>query len=153
MNEILRLYAPYVLMILRHSPSSFRSDSRATNLNPIDMDMQIVLHPGMWEYGGDSPSPSEDGLDQVGSDTFETSTMSFDSHLGIDNSSLDGTVDLTTSMSEISFRMRNIANFESSVSLGGAEAPRLFKLKKETVESNQTSETVRNYIIFMTRRS
>ncbi|KAG7061867.1 mg2+ transporter [Colletotrichum scovillei] len=118
-----------------------RSDSRATNLNPIDMDMQIVLHPGMWEYGGDSPSPSEDGLDQVGSDTFETSTMSFDSHLGIDNSSLDGTVDLTTSMSEISFRMRNIANFESSVSLGGAEAPRLFKLKKETVESNQTSET------------
>ncbi|KAK1464805.1 hypothetical protein CMEL01_12160 [Colletotrichum melonis] len=121
--------------------SSFRSDSRATNLNPIDMDMQMVLHPGMWEYGGDSPSPSEDGLDQVGSDTFETSTLSFDSHLGVDNSSLDGTVDLTTSMSETSFRMRNMANFESSVSLEGAEAPRLFKLKKETEESDQTSQT------------
>ncbi|KAK0379059.1 hypothetical protein CLIM01_03558 [Colletotrichum limetticola] len=118
-----------------------RSDSRATNLNPIDMDMQMVLHPGMWEYGGDSPSPSEDGLDQVGSDTFETSTLSFDSHLGVDNSSLDGTVDLTTSMSETSFRMRNMANFESSVSLEGAEAPRLFKLKKETEESDQTSQT------------
>ncbi|KAK1486190.1 hypothetical protein CABS01_13407 [Colletotrichum abscissum] len=126
--------------------SSFRSDSRATNLNPIDMDMQMVLHPGMWEYGGDSPSPSEDGLDQVGSDTFETSTLSFDSHLGVDNSSLDGTVDLTTSMSETSFRMRNMANFESSVSLEGAEAPRLFKLKKETEESDQTSQTTNNSI-------
>lgn len=107
----------------------------------------------MWEYGGDSPSPSEVGSEQVGSDTFETSTMSFDSHLGVENSSLDGTVDLTTSMSETSFRMRNMANFDSSVSLGGAEAPKLFKLKKETEESDQTSETVCNYIILMTRRS
>ncbi|KAL0780409.1 hypothetical protein CaCOL14_001744 [Colletotrichum acutatum] len=121
--------------------SSFRSDSRATNLDPIDMDMQMVLHPGMWEHGGDSSSPSEDGLEQVGSDAFETSTMSFDSHLGVDNASLDGTVDLTTSMSETSFRMRNMANFESSVSLGGAGAPRLFKLKKETEALDQTSGT------------
>ncbi|EXF77050.1 hypothetical protein CFIO01_01697 [Colletotrichum fioriniae PJ7] len=118
-----------------------RSDSRATNLDPINVDMQMVLHPGMWEYGGDSPSPSEVGSEQVGSDTFETSTMSFDSHLGVENSSLDGTVDLTTSMSETSFRMRNMANFESSVSLGGAEIPKLFKLKKETEESDQTSKT------------
>ncbi|OHF04314.1 hypothetical protein CORC01_00653 [Colletotrichum orchidophilum] len=106
--------------------SSFRSESRAANF-----DMQMVLHPGMWEYGGDdSPSPSEDGL-EFEDDLLETSTMSFESHLGVDNSSLDGTVDLTTSMSETSFRLRNTATFDSSVSLGGVEVPKLFKLGKE----------------------
>ncbi|KAK1635671.1 hypothetical protein BDP81DRAFT_40668 [Colletotrichum phormii] len=116
--------------------SSFRSESRATNFDTTDFDMQMVLHPGMWEYGGDSLSPSEEGV-ELGSDMFETSTMSFDSHLGVDNSSLDGTVDLTTSMSETSFRLRNMANFESSISLGGVEAPKLFKLRKEMSDSNQ----------------
>ncbi|KAK6207035.1 hypothetical protein QIS74_13523 [Colletotrichum tabaci] len=75
--------------------SSFRSDLRRSDHN-----MQMVVHPRMWEYGAGSQLPESDDDLASGNDAdIDTLTLSYTSRSnedGAEDSSYDGIVDLTS---------------------------------------------------------
>ncbi|KAJ0160593.1 hypothetical protein CTA2_7703 [Colletotrichum tanaceti] len=109
--------------------SSFRSELRRPEYN-----MQMVVHPRMWEYGAGSQRPeSEDGMASDKDADIDTLTMSFDSRSnedGAEDSSYDGIVDLTSSASETSLGLRRTPTLGSLRS--DNHVPELFDMDRHT---------------------
>lgn len=109
--------------------------------------MAMVLHPGMRRYRADSPSLSggsteTDKHNHHNDDDDDDDTLFFESHLGDEDSSLDDTIDLTMSFSELSTGTRQASTPGFRENAGDAEVPELFRLDKQVDVDFQQHETV-----------
>lgn len=100
----------------------------------------------MRRYRADSPSLSggitETDKHNHHNDDDDDDTLFFESHLGDEDSSLDDTIDLTMSFSELSSGTRQASTPGFRENAGYAEVPELFRLDKQVDVDFQQHETV-----------
>ncbi|KAK1842780.1 mg2+ transporter [Colletotrichum chrysophilum] len=125
--------------------SSFQSEFRGSDLNTA-----MVLHPGMRRYRADSPSLSggstETDKHNHHNDDDDDDTLFFESHLGDEDLSLDDTIDLTMSFSELSSGTRQASTPGFRENAGYAEVPELFRLDKQVDVDLHQHETRRSSV-------
>ncbi|KAL3300873.1 mg2+ transporter [Colletotrichum asianum] len=110
--------------------------------------MAMVLHPGMRRYRADLPSLSG-GSTETDNDNHhndDDDTLFFESHLGDEDSSLDDTIDLTMSFSELSSGTRQASTPGFRENAGYAEVPELFRLDKQVDVDFRQHETRRSSV-------